>query len=510
MARLRQCVFVFLIAVCSTFPLLACFCAPSPTMQPCERTGIVFVGMVASVEPRSFDELRRQLLGRLPKDVANRLNQHWSPAYMREAFRYLLPEAEWTATSGTSDGEIERLFETRFFTRIAMVRVVEPFLGIEKREVTFAIGPTSCDVDFKEGHSYLIYAWRNATTNQLETGVCAGTRPVESATEDLQYFRGLQTGTIQGRVFGFITRDPSDIEAGFQATKPVVGATVTVRSGDRSRETFTDSEGRYELNGLTPGSYELSEKLPGTATAQHSRTFNLSTGACSHQNFLSVEVGQIGGRLLDFTGKPVANVLVEVEAIASTEQPHPLVQNFTDLEGKFEKTGLVAGEYLLVLNPKTPPNARDWYGKRVPYLRTYYPGVTDRVAAQVFRLDGGQKIENIDFSLPRPVQPTTLNGAITNADGRAVEAEVWLFDLDYPPEDGQVDSAQANEDGSFTLTGAEGRTCLLFAHRNRGSEHLYSLPIEVHLPVHGPIHLVLTETRREEDCGICTKFPRRW
>jgi hypothetical protein len=136
--------------------------------------------------------------------------------------------------------------------------------------------------------------------------------------------------------------------------------------------------------------------------------------------------------------------------------------------------------------------------------------VTDRAAAQVFRLDGGQKIENIDFRLPRPVQPTTLNGAVTNADGRAVEAEVWLFDLDYPPEDGQVDSAQANENGRFTLTGAEGRTCLLFAHRHRGGGHLYSLPIEVHLPVDGPIHLVLTETRREEDCGICTKFPRRW
>jgi hypothetical protein len=508
--RLSKCAFVFLIAVCSAFPLLACFCVPSPTMQPCERTGIVFVGMVASVEPRSFDELRRKLLSRLPKDVASRLNQHWSPTYMREALRYLLPEAEWTATSGASDGDIEKLFETKFLTRIALVRVVEPFLGIEERQVTFAIGPTNCDVGFKEGHSYLIYAWLNAKTNQIETGVCAGTRPVESATEDLLYFRGLQAGTIRGRVFGFITSDPSDIEAGFRATKPVVGATVTVRSGDRSRKAVTDSEGRYELSGLPPGLYELSERLPGTATGQHSQSFNLSAGACLHQNFLSVEIGQIGGRLLDFNGRPVPNMLVEVEAIAPTEQPHPISQNFTDLEGRFEKTRLVAGEYLLVLNPKTPPNARDWYGKRVPYPRTYYPGVTDRAAAQVFRLDGGQKIDDIDFRLPQPVQPTTLNGAVTNADGRAASAEVWLFDLDYPPEHGQVDSVQANADGSFTLMGAEGRRCLLFAHRNRGNEHLYSRPIEVHLPVDGPIHLVLTEVRSEEECDICTKFPRRW
>jgi hypothetical protein len=45
---------------------------------------------------------------------------------------------------------------------------------------------TSCDISFKSGETYLIYAFTSSPGNKLETNLCAGTKKLTSADEDLK------------------------------------------------------------------------------------------------------------------------------------------------------------------------------------------------------------------------------------------------------------------------------------------------------------------------------------
>ncbi len=45
---------------------------------------------------------------------------------------------------------------------------------------------TSCDVSFKNGETYLVYAFRSSPENKLETNECTGTKELTAADEDLK------------------------------------------------------------------------------------------------------------------------------------------------------------------------------------------------------------------------------------------------------------------------------------------------------------------------------------
>ncbi|MBI4464716.1 MAG: carboxypeptidase regulatory-like domain-containing protein [Acidobacteria bacterium] len=394
--------------------------------------------------------------------------------------------------------------------------VTEPFRGIEEQEVEFAIGSSSCDVDFRQGKFYLVYAERNKDTNRLETSICAGTGPVEYRGDQLKYLRGLKTGEIQGQVFGFVTRNVQDIQRPYQARAPVPAVSITLRSGEESWRTVTDHEGHYELNGLPPGSYEIFAELPDIPVQQTFRKFELGTQMCSRQNFLAVPVGQIAGRLLDSDGNPVPNVRVEIEVVPPTKPPEPPGGQVFQKDGNFSLTYLEPGDYLLVVNPKGPPNAREnYYGRRVPYPRSYYPGVHDRVLAQVLHLEGGQKIENLEFRLPPRLPDLTITGTVVWPNGLPAQADVYLMDLEYPEDSSKVDAARTKADGSFSVTGAEGRRYSLFAHvfmdesqhyLRGGDQHFHSELLEVNPGEEKTIRLVLSIAESHDSCTINKRF----
>ncbi len=45
---------------------------------------------------------------------------------------------------------------------------------------------TSCDISFKNGETYLVYAFRSSPENKLETNQCNGTKELAGAVEDLK------------------------------------------------------------------------------------------------------------------------------------------------------------------------------------------------------------------------------------------------------------------------------------------------------------------------------------
>jgi hypothetical protein len=117
----------------------------------------------------------------------------------------------------------------------------------------------------------------------------------------------------------------------------------------------------------------------------------------------------------------------------------------------------------------------------------------------------GQKIEDLEFRLPHPAQ-TAITGTVHWLNGSPAQATVSLRDLDYPEEGSQVDAAETKADGAFSMTGAEGRPYVVFAHVEIGDQHFHSALVEVH-PMGGkPIHLLITSKEATGDCAICKRF----
>ena len=181
-------------------------------------------------------------------------------------------------------------------------------------------------------------------------------------------------------------------------------------------------------------------------------------------------------------------------------------REFTDKEGRFSQVKLDGGDYVLGLNLESPPNARGWEGKRVPYARSYYPGVTDRPRAQVLHLEPGQEIENLEFKLPPAPQPLTVTGTVIGPSGSPAKADVMLMDLDYPEASSQVDSTRTKSDGRFSLTGVVGRSYVLFAHIRGRNYHFHSEALDLARADDKPIRLDLLEKEPYDNCKICKRF----
>ena len=317
-------------------------------------------------------------------------------------------------------------------SRKVHVVVIEAFRGVADPELDLFSPASDCGIDFQNGKEYLIYAWRDSASHQLQTYACSRTALAERSEQNIEELRSLLSGRGTARVFGFVTADPANLEIPFRASSPVEGIPIVLRSSGHSWRTITDFHGDYEFKDLPPATYEEAAELQGNGADRTRSQITLTAGACSRQNFLSVPVARISGRLLDSGNQPVSGVLVEIEAVPPTRQPRPIFRKFTDADGRFTYTNLEMGRYVLGVNLENPPYAHDWYDKRSRLPRAYYAGVTDRDQAAVVTLQGGQNVDELEFRLPPSPHVLTLRGNVVLPDRSPVQAYVSLIDLEYP------------------------------------------------------------------------------
>jgi hypothetical protein len=380
--------------------------------------------------------------------------------------------------------------------------VLEAFRGVSDRGVDIVTSTSSCGISFKRGEEYLIYAWRDRETGLLKTSACSRTNLAAQSVENIENLRGLTSGQGPSQVFGFVTREPSDLQLPFRASVPISGVRIHLRSGDKSWQTTTDERGEYEFGGLPGGVYEASADLVDGPADQRQRRFTLVSGGCSRQNFLGVTVGRIAGRLIDSDNQPVPNVLVEIKGVPPTPDPRLVFSRFTDAEGRFIHEMLPMGEYLLGVNLRSPPNKRDWYGKRAPFERSFFPGVTVRNEARILKLQAGQNIEELVFQLPPRPNVRTIHGRAVFPDGSPATAVVALLDLDYPGDEAQVEAVLTDRDGGFWVAGIEGRPYALLATGKYKGRLVHSGFTEISPDVKELVRLVLSR----ESCEICSRF----
>jgi hypothetical protein len=373
--------------------------------------------------------------------------------------------------------------------------VVESFKGVAARtvEVVTGSGDGDCGYGFQKGREYLVYASRNGATT-LSTSICSRTAPAEQANSDLAYLRSLAKGGPSARVFGFVTAFQPLLGVALRWTEkaplPIANVPIRLESQGTSRQTTTDAAGGYVFDGLSAGEFTVSADMPNNLGGGEKRTFRLSEHGCSEQIFVAVERAQLSGRVLDDRQLPL--VTTQVSLVPTRGSPKAEVfSSYTYQRGVFTIQRIPPGDYVLGVNISEPP--REGRHLSDPFPPTYFPGVTNRAEAKIIHVESGQQLSGFELRIPFRLKQRTITGRVTWPDGKpALGAYVELKDSEFP--DSNVDLGHSIKDGTFTVTGVEGRIYSLSAAIGigEGQRPFHSETIHLKSGENGPLRLVLS------------------
>jgi hypothetical protein len=370
--------------------------------------------------------------------------------------------------------------------------VEESFKGISSAEVDIVTGSGGgdCGYSFLKGERYLVYAFRGPKSEKLSTNICTRTTSLVHSNEDLAYLRGLSKAKPGGTIFGKVERYTGDREYGpYELAGPMAGVKVLITGQGARHEIVTDKDGRYQVSGLQPGGYDVRAELPDYLAGYTSRSWmndadsrlaTVGDRGCAEEN-IAVELdGRISGRVVDSEERPVPGLLVDLVKADSVGKDFREIRSRyveSDDEGRFEFRMLPPGRYVLGVNIHKAPDSS------APYLRTYFPGVSDTSRATIISIGDGTKLKDYDLRLPPRRVERDIKGIVLWSDGRAVaEATVSLDLSEYPGWLMMTYSVKTDDEGRFLIKGLDGFKYSLHAHiyqaapTNRRAE---ARPVEV-------------------------------
>ncbi|HET8669792.1 MAG TPA: hypothetical protein VFM05_03935 [Candidatus Saccharimonadales bacterium] len=353
-------------------------------------------------------------------------------------------------------------------------------------EVLTGLGDADCGYGFRLGGQYLVYAYSYGE-KILSTSICTRTRPLSKATDDLEYIRGLSTAPPGGTVLGEVRLRRASHT--YENKLPSIqGIRILLEGPNKKLEAETNSEGKYSISGLPPGTYKVRIDLPdGLSTYNPETEVKVYDRGCG-QAFFHVEPDtRLTGRVLDAQGMSAADVLMELVPVSREDDAFPSYVR-TDKEGRYEMKLLRPGRYHLGV--RIAGSAGSTY---VPYPQTYYPGVKDQSQATVISISEGQRVELDELILPARFIERTLNGIVVDLDGTPVAgAVVWLKERQYKDADMPY-RRQTDSEGRFSYPVYEGIKYSLNAYVEfAGRPEKRSSPVEVVIASNPePIKLVL-------------------
>lgn len=334
---------------------------------------------------------------------------------------------------------------------VATFAVEEAFAGVEGAQVSVEGGSgADCGYSFDKGTRYLVYA-RRERGGGLYAGLCSRTMPAEGAADDIKFLRTLvrrrQSATISGRAGRWLMEWDA---GGVRKVAPVEGVRVTAESRAGAHEAVIDERGRYELAGLPPGRYDVVIHLrEGLTVREPRRLVEAVAGGCAAADFVVLDDGRVGGRVLDAEGRPVPGVTVTmVEADDKTPYSGSARHEPADAEGRYKFSALPPGRYLLGVR-LVPPARRDDPAAAFP--RTYYPGVARADEADVLELKAGEELAGRDLLLPPRLAESVIRVRVVWDDGAPVpNAHVLYRETTYG--DNQFEQGTpADELGQFEI-----------------------------------------------------------
>jgi hypothetical protein len=196
--------------------------------------------------------------------------------------------------------------------------------------------------------------------------------------------------TLSGTVVDAVTGEP--------IRKAQVQIYTTLR-----RMTFSDGDGRFQLEGIPAGSYSVTAQKPGYFNQQEllrggSPPVEVGPKAASAVVKLTPEA-VITGKVTTTTGAPLEHVslnLTYVDIREGRRRWDIRGSSITDDEGRFRFANLKPGTYYLSAAPYTPLAETMLDANQPPktgFPGMYFSGATDLASASPIRLSGGQQAE---------------------------------------------------------------------------------------------------------------------
>lgn len=347
------------------------------------------------------------------------------------------------------------------FKRHVELAVLEAFRGLQPSQVSLVAEGSNCDYPFRIGETYVVYAYRSAD-GQLSTSICARTRPVAEANEDLTYLRSLTAldPSSPARVDGRVQLWEYPAPPGGQL-KPVPRVAVTATGGGRTFSARTNDRGDFQLTGLTLGTYDLIARAPdGYEAVKRTVQIHDSRGCGTTALFIRHD-GRVMGRVVDGRGGGVGGLPLELVRSGELDTPGgspTRVQTWTRSDGTFELRLVDPGEYLLGFNSIRPYN-----NGRLTFPRALHPGVLEPTAASRVKVTAGERVRLGNFVVPESIKLVTVPGIVVDEAGLPIRgANVVLRDRTGDP----------NRIGPIFVTGDDGRFAFSLVDGGRYDVHV--------------------------------------
>lgn len=414
----------------------------------------------------------------------------------------------------------DRVSEQR--VQVSRILVEETFLGSDAKEMLVETDIfSSCAFPLTSGITYIIYADRNNSTENLTTGMCSGTKPVSSASTELAMLRAERgkLSTVLGRVgFGSFRRlDPK------QLRKFEVNTIKLVGSG-KSYEESIGADGGFSFRGIPAGEYRLELPLPDTLMVdgeyneeiaeelgiKDQRLFTVSGIGCVNKELPIRENGRISGRLIDDRDQPIPNVEVTAVAVGNDGRPLKTEESCydTDLcvsskkDGSYLLKGLKPGRYLIGvrLDDYICNDCAD-----AKYKRTFYPGVPSPTLAKFVEVPFGKSVENIGLKLTDKYKEREIAGTVFFKNGRPAPNVSVRFVARTPDlKRNGITFIKTDKDGNFSLAGYELHSYMIgaFTDNRDGNETAEAKAVVLNIVPHKavvPIRLVLDQLETDDE-----------
>jgi len=379
-------------------------------------------------------------------------------------------------TVTSKEGEYDRQM------RSVRISIDESFRGIEgaEAEILTGLGGGDCGFGFRQAQQYIVYAHRSETDQKLYTSICARTRLISEADQDLAYIRGLSKAKRGGTITGEVVKYVRNAEGGL-ANQPLTEIKVTIE-GEKKYETVTDANGKYSIDGIAAGEYTVSAAAPqGLASRGEDRKVKVADRGCAEVSIWLESSARLSGRVLNPEGLPVPKAeIFMMEADKERYQGH-WDAAYADEEGKYVFKLVPPGRYVLTVRYDGLSSQKG------PFPTTYYPGVSDKSQAQVFKISEGQVIE-YDLKVPPLPVEYTVQGTVLRKDGTLAPGARVEYVIDAV-----VYGAKVDDRGNFSFKAYEGLKLSVRAliEIEKG-KYAYGNPVEVVVgPGLAPIKIVM-------------------
>jgi hypothetical protein len=341
-----------------------------------------------------------------------------------------------------------------FPQRRVRIRITEALAGLDPKQqeivIETGLGGGDCGYGFRRGLDYIVYASKKPG-GAFSTIICAPTRLVEDAADDLKYFHQLAilSPAAEIRITAFDIHGSWGSQGGGRQMPVLAGARVTIDGAGVHESSTTDAAGRHVFSGLPPGGYRVDASLEGYATAMGLRPVQLHAKGCAEVGLPLQLDRHVSGRILTRDGLPAAGVTVEAVPTRPRHEndlPFAADSSTTDADGRYELRSLTTGDYYLGISLGRSPTLQN------PYTRWFYPGTEDPAAAGILHVSDKAEVLRFDLTLPLPQHDRVIQGVVFWPDGRLAEgANISLEDPRWTWQAFTNVAANTDKQGRFTM-----------------------------------------------------------